>query len=124
MKRDLVDFFLIEDRHLAIHIRLENWARYVDSRGIHWNQAPIWKLGKSNGRQWHQPELRTPVDTLDGHALEVAVRALPEPHRDALRWQYVHRSSPSKARRLLGVTNEGLMRLVRDARSMLTNRRV
>lgn len=123
MRRDLPDFFFVADHHLAIHARCENWARYVSTKGTHW-QSPIWKLGKSNGRQWEPPTHKDAVDTLDGHAIEKAVGLLPDPHRDALRWHYVTRSGPAKIRRRLGVSDAGLMRLVADARAMLINRRV
>jgi hypothetical protein len=122
LKRDLPDFFYVADAQLGIHARLQNWARYVLGRGTGW-QSPIWKLGKPNGRQWHQPEYRDPVNTLDGHAIEKAVGLLPHDHREALRWYYVHRSSPNRIRRVLGVTNDGLMRLVVDGRQMLVNRK-
>lgn len=122
MKRDLPDFFLIEPRQLEIHKRLENWARYVQVRGSHW-QAPIWKLGRSNGRQWHEPLIKDHIDTLDGHAVEKAVGQLPQPHRDALRWSYVTRNGPSRIKRVLGVNDDGLMRLIKDGRAMLINRR-
>lgn len=126
MRRDdFVDFFLIDAPHLAIHDRLCNWARCVSvpRGGARW-QSPIWKLGKSNGRQWHEPEMREPLDTLDGHVLEKAVAALPPPHRDALRWSYVVKDSPNKARRRMGVTERELAQLVAHGRMMLVNRGV
>lgn len=121
MKRDCIDFFAVEEPHLVMHDRLSNWARYVQVRGVHW-QAPIWRLGKSNGRQWHEPEAKPLVDTLDGHAIEKAVGLLPIPHRDALRWFYVTKTGPARIRRLLGVNDVGLMRLCKDGRVMLINR--
>jgi hypothetical protein len=124
MKRDNIDFFLIADDQLAIHARLENWSLYVrDTRGAP-KQGAIWKLGRSNGRQWHEPELKPLVDTLDGHVMEKAVSMLPELHREAIRWNYVFRNGPARIRRQLGVTGEGLLRLVVDARRMLINRSV
>src|SRR5688572_19840232 len=113
MRRDNIDFFLVPETQMAIHLRLENWARYVAVRFPHW-VSPMWRQGKSNGRQWHVPEPRPEVNTLDGHAIEKAVAALPWAHRDALRWAYVHRTNPSKPRRALGVTDNGLMELVRS----------
>lgn len=123
MKRESVDFFIIADRHLAIHDRLTNWARYVSVRGVRW-QGPIWRMGKSNGRQWHQPELTVPVNLLDGHKLEKAVGSLPGPHRDAIRWAYVFRTNPSRMRQHLGVTDSALYQLVTGGRNMLINRAV
>jgi DNA-directed RNA polymerase specialized sigma24 family protein len=123
MKRDHIDFFAVEDHQLPIHGRLTNWSLWVD---IGWssgrNMSPIWCLGRSSSRQWHEPALRPTVDTLDASAIEKAVAALPAPHRYAVRWCYVFRTGPGKARKALGVTNEGLQRLVRDGRQMLINR--
>lgn len=115
-----VDFHAVDPSHEVIHKRLENWARYVEVRGARW-VAPIWKMGKSNGRQWHTPELRPEVDTLDGHKMEKAVGALPEKHREAIRWSYYYRDSPARKARQLAVTYEGLATLVRNGRSMLKN---
>jgi hypothetical protein len=123
MKREDIDFFVVEDHHLVIHERLNNWARYVKP-GLPVAQAPIWRLGKSNTRQWHEPQGREEVNTIDGMALEKAVAALPAPHRDALRWAYVFRTGPWKMRKVLSVSNAGLMKLVKDGRTMLMNRGV
>ena len=122
MKRDFIDFHEVSDAHLAIHERLNNWARYVKPTRHTWAGAAIWRMGRSNSRQWHPPVLAAPTNTLDGHAMEKAIAALPALHRDAIRWSYYYKTSPARARRLLGVTNEGLMRLVNDGRQMLINR--
>lgn len=124
MRRDLIDFFIVEDHQLAIHGRLENWARTVGIWRMNGKQHPMWLKSQSGARQWHEPELREPTDTLDGHRLEKAVAQLPIPHRDALRWNYVHKGGPLHAARKLGVTKDGLLKLVRDARQMLINRMV
>jgi hypothetical protein len=131
MKRDFIDFFLVEPHQLPMHERLMNWSRWVKPGFPSW-QAPMWRQGKSNSRQWHQPEPRITVDTLDGHAIEKAVFDLPTPHRDALRWCYFSGCAPRRRdyvspmdmRRKLGVTAEGLMQLIRDGRQMLMNRSV
>lgn len=121
MKRDNIDFFIVEPHQIAIHDRLCNWARYVGVKFIP-GQHPMWRQSMSNSRQWHMPEPRQEVDSLDGMKLERAVAALPMSYREALRWHYIWRTSPSKIRRLLGVTNDGLAKLVRDGRQMLINR--
>lgn len=123
MRRDSIDFHRLECGEDTMHTRLVNWALYVQVRGVRW-QSPIWRLGKSNGRQWHEPRLKAIADALDGHKIEKAVAQLPAPHRDALRWFYVYRTHPTKARKALGVTEEGLSQLVRDGRTMLRNRGV
>lgn len=118
-----VDFFYVQDSHQKIHERLENWARYICDRRPSW-MAPMWKQGRSNGRQWHTPVIQVPVNTLDGHVMEKAVAALPIQHREAIRWQYVWQTNPSRPRKQLGVTDEGLIMLVTDGRRMLINRGV
>ena len=107
MKRDFIDLHYIEPHQVAIHERLLNWERYV-SVGKGRSQAPIWRLGKSNTRQWHVPEMRQETDSLDGMRLEKAISQMPEPYRGVLRWYYVWRTEPSKARRQFGLTMEGL----------------
>lgn len=116
-----IDFFYVEPQHREIHAQLENWAQYVEVKRRA-GQAPIWRLGKSHGRQWYAPELRPAIDTLAGHAMEKAVYALPEKHRGAIRWCYVGKWSPVFAIRDLGVTYEGLATLIRSGRTMLVNR--
>ncbi len=118
-----VDFFRIPGDQQAIHERLENWGRYVAVKRQYW-VSPMWRQGRSGGRQWHVPELAQVVDTLDGHKIEKGVGMLPEPHREALRWSYVYKTHPSRPRRALGVTEGGLMRLISDGRRMLINRGV
>ena len=122
MRRDFIDFFYVEAHQLDIHRRLENWARTVEVWRASGKPHPMWAKARSNSRQWHEPEPRPPTDTLDGHKIEKAVSALPEPHRDALRWNYVHKGGPLHQARKQGVTKDGLARLVKDARQMLINR--
>lgn len=124
MKRDFTDYFVVEDHQLAIHSRLENWARTVGVWRVSGKQHPMWAKSQSNTRQWHEPDLNGPTDTLDGHSMEKAVAQLPIPNRDALRWSYVWCSGPLHMARKLGVTKDGLLKLVRDGRQMLINRRV
>ena len=120
MKVKTIDFHAVDPAHDAIHARLENWSRWVTVRGMHW-MGPIWKLGKSNGRQWDTPEHRPPVDTLDAVLIEKAVSTLPHKHRSAVRWAYVFKYSPSKATRELAVSMDGLGDLVRNGRTILKN---
>lgn len=117
------DFHFIPPDQKAIDARLENWASYVRVKSPSW-VSPIWKLGRSGGRQWHQPEHRPMCDTLDGHVIEKAVYLLPELHRSSMRWFYVYRYSEQKFRRESGLTRDGLVQVLRDARQMLINRRV
>lgn len=121
MKREAIDFFVVESHQLEIHDRLLNWARWVRPRHQHW-EHPMWKQGRSNARQWHQPVVGEGIDPLDGQRVEKAVSALPVAYRTAIRWCYVKCDSPHKIRRELAVTADGLLKLIRDARQMLLNR--
>lgn len=117
------DFHFIPPEHRAIDARLSNWADYVRVKSPSW-VSPIWKLGKSNGRQWHTPEFRPACDVLDGHEIEKGVRDLPPIHMKAMRWFYVYRYSEREFRKQSGLTRDGLVLVLKDARQMLINRRV
>lgn len=65
-----------------------------------------------------------PVDFHDAAKISKGIAMLPQPHREALQWNYVTGGSPSKARSKLGVTAQGLLLLIRDGRQMLLNRQV
>lgn len=124
-----VDYFLVEPKHEAIHTRLENWARWCATRQHGWMSSPMFRLARSNSRQWHAPEIRPMLNLIDAQALEKAVGALPDANKAAVRWSYVFRSKPIKVCRFLGLMvgdkadHEALMSLVRDGRQMLINRR-
>jgi hypothetical protein len=129
------DFHYVPSEHKAIDARLENWSAYVRVKFPSW-VSPIWKLGKSNGRQWHTPEYRAACDMLDGMRLEKAVYALPDLHREALRWAYVFQYGEGRFRKKHGLIKklgdrkttdmraDSLYQVLQDARNMLINRRV
>jgi len=54
--------------------------------------------------------------------MEKAVYALPEKHREAVRWWYVYRRNPAAMARSLGVSKQGLADLVEAGRTMLQNK--
>lgn len=123
MKRDFVDVFHVERHHEAIHARLLNWAAWVSVRP-HYATSPMFQaLGvRSNSRQWHAPDIRDTVDTLDALKLEKTMRHLPEKNRAALQWHYLYPFIlPWRACRFLGVSQEGLRKLVVNARQMVDN---
>lgn len=123
MKVKAVDFHHVPPEQQAIDAKLRNWSAWVKPRQVS-QMASIWKLGKSNARQWHAPEIRETCDIIQAQAMEKAVYHLPEKHRDAIRWFYVHRTGPVRKCRDLGVTVEGLADLVSKGRVMLMNRGV
>ena len=120
--REIVDFNHVATEHEAIHARLENWRRWVAVRHHGLATAPMFRMFQSKARQWHAPVIQTPVDTLDAVLVEKAVAALPEKHRDAIRWSYVHAGNPVAMARTLGVSKQGLADLVDAGRTMLQNR--
>lgn len=123
MKRDYIDFHEVADIHLAIHARLCNWARWVRVRpASSWTVSPMFRQYRSKAFQWHVPEIKDEIDTLDAQAMEKAVFHLPDPHRAAIRWNYVFASNPGGMARQLGLSSDGLMRMVSDGRTMLKNR--
>jgi hypothetical protein len=78
MKRDAIDFFLVDDRHAAIHARLEEWARWVRVRPRGWMTTPMFRQYRSHAWQWERPEIRTPIDTNRAVSVEKEVATLPE----------------------------------------------
>ena len=119
----IVDYTHVQDRHQAIHDRLENWRRWVIVRPHGWQVAPMFRMYQSKARQWEaSPRIGTPVDTIDAALMEQAVYALPEKHREAVRWWYVYRRNPAAMARSLGVSKQGLADLVEAGRTMLQNR--
>ena len=116
------DYSHVPERHAAIHARLENWRRWVIVRPNGWQVAPMFRLYQSKSRQWEAPVIQNPVDTLDAVVVENAVSALPEKHRAAIRWSYVHAGNPVAMARALAVSKQGLADLVDAGRTMLQNR--
>lgn len=118
----IVDYNHVQDRHQAIHARLENWRRWVIVRPHGWQTHPMWRNSRTS-RQWEvSPYIGVPVDTIDAALMEQAVYALPEKHREAVRWWYVYRRNPAAMARSLGVSKQGLADLVEAGRTMLNNR--
>lgn len=123
-REEHIDYHLVADHHVGIHMKLEQWARWVRVRPHGWQTAPMFRQYRSKAFQWHTPEIRPQINTLEAVEMEKAVSRLPEKHRDAIRWAYVWQLSPVAEARRLGVTKQGLMELIQSARSMLNNRRV
>ncbi len=119
--RVAVDFNEVKPGHEAVDARLFNWARWCHARPAP-HQGPIWRLGKP-AQEWHPtPTGYGPVNKLQAAETEKYVCALPEKHREAIRWCYVDGWAPHKRARTLGVTIVGLSELIHDGRTMLINR--
>lgn len=111
----------VPPEHYAMHDRLINWATWLDPRASS-QIAPMFRLYKSKARQWHEPSIRPPLDTLDAIKLEQAVRALPMDQCEAIRWCYVRRTTPARQIRAIGCTYEGLYHLIQAGRGNLAVR--
>lgn len=120
--QEFVDFNHVPDRQRAIHERLEQWARWVKVRPHGWQTAPMFRMFVSKARQWEAPVIHAPMNTIDALLVEKTVALLPEKHREAVRWSYVHCGNPVAMARMLGVSKQGLADLVTDGRTMLQNR--
>jgi len=124
VKRDrFIDFFYVAPQQQEIHKRLENWARDCFNEGGGSGMSPMFRLYRAPDH-WNTRSVAIPSDHHDATKIAKGVAALPELHRHALQWNYIEGGSPAKARKKLGVTLEGLMLLISDARQMLINRRV
>jgi hypothetical protein len=122
LKRDkFVDFFEVAPGQVAMHKRLENWALSCHSAGGS-SSSPMFRLYRPDN--WERIGTTAVVDFHDAAKIARGIAMLPIPHRKALQWNYVIGGSPTKARKQLGVTAEGLMLLIRDGRQMLINRGV
>lgn len=121
MRTREIDFLEIEDKHQAIHRKLENWGLWLKPN--HSGQVhPMFQQAQSNSRQWHAPEIRDTCNILEAQEIEKAVFHLPVAQREAVRWFYVRKGCPLRKAKQLGVSQLGLKELTRDARQMLCNR--
>lgn len=120
MKRESIDFHQVAERHLAIHARLLNWARWCNGKPGS-SVSPMFRAYRSTD-VWAAPSIGEPVDKLDAAKIAKAVIALPDKHRSATQWHYVKPVAPGRAARELAVTLADLAKLVHDARTMLVNR--
>lgn len=124
MKRYEIDFNLVPDRQVQMHIRLsEDWKAYCHG-GTGSAVSPMFRQYRSS--DVYEPAPSKPHgDPVAGAKLNTAIIALPgEKYRLALQWAYITEGPPIKARRQIGCTLDGLYELICDARTMLINRRV
>lgn len=119
----MIDLHHIADRHFAIDERLTEWAAWVRVRPQTWKTQPMFRMFRSMARQWHAPELKREINTLQAHEIERCVSLMPEPYRSVIRWAYVFPYiHQGKIRRELGLTDENLAKVLFDARDMAKNR--
>jgi len=120
LKRDDLDFHAVRHEHLVIHERLLNWRRYVRDGRSGFGIQPMFRLYRPERDNGHAPEVRIPIDSTDGHAIEIAVGQLPERPREAVRWAYVFTwIHPKKVCRYLEVSPHTLAELIHEGRAAL-----
>lgn len=117
------DISHISARHSEINLRLEQWGRWVTQTPKAWSVSPMFRQYRSHAWQWEMPELVVHGNPLDHTETERAVAVLPSKHRTVIRWAYAFPWVPPTAvRRELGLTKDGLVDTLNDARDMLINR--
>lgn len=118
-----VDFSIVPERHQEMHARLENWGRSCNG-GQSSDMSPMFRQFVA-AKHWdgaYCQQVKEPCDRADALKVGRAVLGLPEPHRIAMHWYYVQRTSVMQGRRMLRCTAEALSVYVTDARQMLVNR--
>ena len=119
----MTDLHHVDQRHEEIDARLKEWAAWVRVRPQGWKCQPMFRLFRSMGRQWHVPEPKVEVNTLNAHEVERAVCLMPEPFRLVIRWAYVYPYvHVGKIRREVGATDQELAAMLGSARDMVKNR--
>ena len=114
-----IDYFRVPEGQAEIHIRLENWGNWVKP-GFGTAICPMFRLARSNSRQWHTPELRATINLGDAILIEKHVAKLSPRNAAALRWCYVFRTGERHARKVLDTDRPGLFKLICDGRQKLT----
>lgn len=125
MKTKEIDFHAVEEKHRAIHARLENWARWCNGSPVR-EINPMFRLyiAPARARGDYGAASCLPIDRQDAARIAKAVIALPAPHRAAINWSYIKPVSPRRAAQALATSLDGLALYVRDGRQMLINRGV
>lgn len=119
----MIDLHHIPERHQAIDERLHEWAAWVKDRPNAWKTQPMFRMFRSLARQWHAPEPKREINTLQAHEVERAVCLLPDPYRAVIRWAYVFAYIPDNAvRRQHGLTRAALAETLDKGRDMVKNR--
>ena len=121
VQKPVIDIHHVEPKHRAIHSRLVNWSKWARGRRVY-QTSPMFRMYRSNYRQWHPVHISDSIDAMDGMAIGKAVAALPAPHRRCMVWFYIHQYGENKFRREEGYTLDFLYQIIRDGRQMLVNR--
>lgn len=116
-----VDFSHVPSHQDAIHDRLINWARWCQSGAGRGKVLPMFQGYRDN--YWEIPAAKaSPINVPDAVMVQKTMAHVPEKHRLSVQWCYVYRNSPMRVCQALGVSRDGLMRLINDGRDMVKNR--
>lgn len=123
--RAYVDFATVPPSQWAMHDRLENWAKWCNSRTGQ-DVAAGFGLHKSDEFEDREYGALTVIQVKPEDAVKLAkaIAVLPEKHRKSLHWFYIRPRNPSDTARQLGLSLQGLADMVGAARQMLINRGV
>lgn len=116
----IVDFNHVPASQLEIHDRLANWAKWC--KPCHHSSVLAMFKGY---RPYLYPESGSggiPVNSLQAAEVQKVMKDIPEKQRIAVQWCYILRTGPTKMCRELGVNKEGLMELINQGRTMISNR--
>jgi hypothetical protein len=113
-----VDIHHIPSYQQLIHERLENWSRWGTTSYASRIQ-PMFKQAKSNWRQWHEPDIKPLVDSIDAIKVEKLVNSLQQTERAVIIWYYLDKSPARRMERRFQVTKERLCEIVINARNHL-----
>lgn len=115
----IVDFNHVPTNQIAIHDRLVNWAKWArGSRGS--NVHPMFRQYRND--YWEPAPPQSSADVLDAVKIQKVMKDIPEKQRIAVQWCYIARSNPTKAAKDLATSKSGLMELINDGRTMISNR--
>lgn len=113
----------VAEEHIEIHARLVNWASWSRDRIRQGHCMSMeWRYLAPRVKEKDDLHASSPPDVLDAQALHSVVCHLPLKHRLALHLWYIHRAPANFIRRKLGLTRDGVVQIVRDARAMTKNR--
>ncbi len=122
MKMDDIDLFCrVMPEHEAIHARLENWERWSKDK-FHYKHCASaeWRYRSPPNDDDRQP--RIIWDSLDADVIHRLICGLPYKHRRMLSMWYITKPSAIVIRKSLGLTRDGAVKMINDARQMLKNK--
>jgi DNA-directed RNA polymerase specialized sigma24 family protein len=116
---EAVDYNHVPAHQRGIDERLTNWAKWCRASGgrtVH----PMFRGYRDN--YWQAEPMPDYVSTIDATEVQKTMAHVPERQRIAVQWCYVIKSNPARMARELGVSRAGLLELINEGRTMISNR--